>query len=351
MAPPPLSIAGRPVGPGHPCLVIAEAGVNHNGHVDLAHQLVAAAAGACADAVKFQTWDTDKLVTRDARMADYQKENLGHERSQYDMLRALELSHAAFRDIQKQTAAHNIMFLSTPDEEDSADFLDGLGVPAIKIGSGEVTNLPFLAHVARKGRPIVLSTGMADLGEVERAVRTIEGEGNTQLVLLHCVSCYPADPADCNLRALDTLAAAFGYPVGFSDHTLGSEVALAAVARGACVLEKHLTLDTGLPGPDHKASLDPSGFGALVRAVRLVESALGDGRKRPRPAELPTKAVVQKALVVARPLEAGTRLRATDLVLRRTDGGLPSACLPLVVGRELVRALSAHEVVRWEALR
>jgi N,N'-diacetyllegionaminate synthase len=325
--------------------------VNHNGDVALAHRLVDAAADAGADAVKFQTWDTDKLVTRDAQMADYQKENLGYEQSQYAMLRKLELPREAHRPLQERAAARGIMFLSTPDEEDSADFLDELGVPAVKIGSGEVTNLPFLAHIARKGRPIILSTGMADLGEVEQAVREIEAAGNTQLVLLHCVSCYPAAPADCNLRAMDALASAFGYPVGFSDHTLGYEVALAAVARGACVLEKHLTLDTGMPGPDHKASLDPAAFRDLIRAVRTVEAALGDGRKRPRPVELPTKAVVQKSLVAARPLGAGTRLRAADLVLRRSAGGLPSASLPLVVGRELVRALEEHEVVRWEALR
>ncbi|MBA4067510.1 MAG: N-acetylneuraminate synthase [Isosphaera sp.] len=344
-------MAGRPVGPGHPCLVIAEAGVNHNGDPALARRLVGAAADAGADAVKFQTWDTDRLVTRAARMADYQKRNTGTERSQYDMLRELELPRAAHRPLRDHAADRGAVFLSTPDEEDSADFLAGLGVPAFKVGSGEVTNLPFLAHVARHGRPVILSTGMADLGEVERAVRAVEDAGNTQLVLLHCVSCYPAEPADCNLRALDALAAAFGYPVGFSDHTLGSEVALAAVARGACVLEKHLTLDTTLPGPDHAASLDPAAFRALVQSVRTVEAALGDGRKRPRPAELPTKAVVQKSLVAARPLGAGARLRADDLVLRRSSGGLPPGSLPLVVGRELARDLGEHEAVSWEALR
>jgi N-acetylneuraminate synthase len=346
-----VNLGGRPVGPGRPCFVLAEAGVNHNGDVRLALRLVEAAKQAGADAVKFQTWVTDKLVTPDARMADYQARNLGRARSQYEMLKELELSYDDFRAVKDHADRLGILFLSTPDEEDSADFLGALGVPAFKVGSGEVTNLPFLCHVARKGKPVILSTGMSTLGEVEAAVRAVEEAGNRQLVLLHCVSAYPADPADCNLRAMDTLAAAFGYPVGFSDHTPGTEIAQAAAARGACVLEKHLTLDKALPGPDHQASLDPAEFAALVRGVRTVETALGDGRKQPTPGELETKQRVQKSLVTTRALRPGDRLTPADVTLRRSDGGLPAAYLPLVLGRTVAREVPAGRALCPDDLR
>jgi N-acetylneuraminate synthase len=346
-----VELAGRAVGPGQPCFIIAEAGVNHNGDPRLAERLVDAAREAGADAVKFQTWVTEKLVTPDARLAEYQARNLGQSPSQYAMLKQLELGHDDFRRIKAHADRRGILFLSTPDEEDSADFLEELGVPAFKVGSGEVTNLPFLRHLARKGRPLILSTGMSTLGEVEAAVGAVEAAGNRGLVLLHCVSAYPAEPADCNLRAIDTLAAAFGCPAGFSDHTLGTEVAVAAAARGACVLEKHLTLDTQLPGPDHRASLDPREFAALVRAVRTVERALGDGAKRPTPAELETKKLVQKTIVAARRVRAGERLTADALALRRAGAGLPAAYLPLVLGRAVNRELDANQALTGDLLQ
>jgi sialic acid synthase SpsE len=235
----------------------------------------------------------------------------------------------------------SILFLSTPDEEDSADFLAGMGVAALKIGSGEVTNLPYLRHAAGLGRPIILSTGMSSLAEVEAAVRTIEAAGNQALVLLHCVSNYPADAGDCNLRAMQTLAQAFGVPVGFSDHTLGIEVAVAAVALGAQVIEKHLTLDKSLPGPDQAASLVPEEFAAMVKAIRSVERALGDGIKRPTGDELATKRVVQKSWVAARNLSAGQRLEPGDVMLRRGEPGLAPADLKWVIGRQLRQDLAA----------
>jgi N,N'-diacetyllegionaminate synthase len=345
-----IRVADRLIGPGHPCFVVAEAGVNHNRDVELGKRLVDAALDVGADAVKFQTWVTEKLVARDAPTAPYQARTLGGEPSQFEMLKALELGYDAFRELKEYAEGRGILFFSTPDEEDSADFLDQLGVPLFKLSSAEIPSIPFLRHVARKDRPIILSTGMATLGEVEAAVRAIEEEGNRELILLQCVSAYPSDPADSNLRAMDTLASAFGYPVGFSDHTLGTEVAVAAVARGACLLEKHLTLDRGLPGPDHEASLDPEAFAAMVRAVRTVERALGDGVKRPVAAEAETAPVLRKSLVTARPLLAGEPIGSEDVSLRRTSNGLPPSALPQFLGRRLKRDLPENEPLTLDAL-
>ena len=340
-----VSIGARRIGEGEPCFVIAEAGVNHNGDPALAHRLISAAKRAGADAVKFQTWITEKLVTPEARMAEYQVANTGRAESQFDMLKRLELSHEQFTELKAACDRESILFLSTPDEQDSADFLESLGVPLFKIGSGEVTNLPYLHYVACKGRPIILSTGMSTLDEVRVAVRALEAEGLREIVLLHCVSQYPASAADCNLRALDTLREAFGYPVGFSDHTMSPVISLAAVARGACVIEKHLTLDRNLPGPDHRASLEPDEFAAMVAGIRTVESALGDGIKRPTPAELETRRVVQRSIVAARDLPSGHRLELSDLSLLRASGGLPPSELETVAGRVLRCARKAGALI------
>ena len=340
-----IDIAGRAVGPGQPCFIIAEAGVNHNGSLELAKRLVDVAQEAGADAVKFQTWVTEKLMVPDAELAEYQRRNIGEDRTQFEMAKQLELSYDQFREIKAYSDDKGILFFSTPDEEDSADFLEELGVPVFKIGSGEVTNLPFLHHIALKDKPIILSTGMSAIGEVEAAVRTIEETKNEQLVLLHCVSNYPAGPAECNLRAMDTLRTAFHYPTGFSDHTLGIEITIAAVARGACVLEKHFTLDNGLPGPDHAASLDGEELKELVRAVRVVETALGTGRKWPTQAEMKTKQIVQKTIVAAHDIPMAKLLEADDLALRRASGGLPPRYLDLLIGRNTRCTIKANQVV------
>jgi N-acetylneuraminate synthase/N,N'-diacetyllegionaminate synthase len=345
-----MEIPGRKIGYDHPCFIIAEAGVNHNGDVKLAKRLVDAAAAAGADAVKFQTWITEKLLTPEAELAEYQRRNISREISQFEMLKQLELSQYAFREIKRHAAEQGILFFSTPDEEDSADFLDHLGVALFKIGSGEVTNLPYLRHVAWKERPIILSTGMSTLGEVEAAVRAIEETGNRQLCLLHCVSEYPADPADCNLRAMDTLSAAFGYPVGFSDHTVGIDIAIAAVARGACVIEKHFTLSKDMEGPDHKASLDTSELARMVRSIRIVESSLGDGKKRPSAPELRTRALVQKRIVTARHLSQGEIISESDVLLRRAGSGVEASSLSSVIGRITRCSIPAHSGIEWAML-
>jgi N-acetylneuraminate synthase len=331
------------------CFVIAEAGVNHNGDVGLAKELVDAAAAAGADAVKFQTWRTEKVVAAGAPLAAYQA--TGSDDDQFALLKKLELGDDAFVEIAAHAAERGILFLSTPDDEESADFLAELDVPLFKIGSAEVTNLPYLRYVGEKGKPLILSTGMANLAEVERAVEALEEAGVRDLALLHCVSSYPSDPRDSNLRAMATMRAAFGYPVGFSDHTLGSEVALAAAALGACILEKHLTLSVDLEGPDHQASLEPDEFAGLISAVRLVEGALGDGRKRPTAAEAETKLVVRRRVLAGKGIAAGTQLTDADLVLRRAGVGAFAEELPTLVGRVLTRDVAAGGPITRDDVR
>ncbi len=345
-----FEIANRIIGPGQPCFVIAEAGVNHNGSLLLARQLIDAAVEAGADAVKFQTFRTEALVTADAPMARYQQDNTGATESQFTMLKRLELDVDAHRELIEYCRARAILFLSTPFDEGSADLLDELGVSAFKIPSGEVTNLPFLAHVARKGRPLILSTGMCTLGEVETAVAAIRAAGDPPLSLLHCVSNYPATPASSNLRAMHTMAVAFDVPVGFSDHTLGIEVALASVALGACILEKHLTLDCNLPGPDHKASLEPGSLKALVLGVHKVELALGHGRKEPAPDEADTAAVARKSLVAAAHIGAGTVLTGEMVAIKRPGTGLPPSMRDILVGRVVREDLAPGTVFTREML-
>lgn len=346
-----IDIAGRPVGDGHPCFVIAEAGVNHNGSPDLARQLIDAAAEAGADAVKFQSFHAEVLATASAPKAPYQVETTGAAGTQLEMLRALELDGTVFADLCGYCETRRIRFLSTPFDEESADMLAGLGVPAFKISSGELTNVQLLAHVARFGKPLIVSTGMASMSEVETAVRTVRAAGGTQLALLQCVSSYPAAPRDVNLRAMATLRATFGCPTGYSDHTDGIAVGLAAAALGACIIEKHLTLDRRMPGPDHRASLEPDAFRAFVTAIRDVEASLGDGCKRPVASEEAVALAARRSLVAARPIPQGTVLTASMLVARRPGHGITPAALADVVGRQTRRAIEAGSVLTWEMLQ
>ena len=329
----PIVVAGRKIGAADSCFVIAEAGVNHNGRLDLALKLVDAAVAARADAVKFQTFKTERLVTRAAPKADYQKAATRARESQFAMLKKLELSEQAHLKLFAYCRQRGIVFLSSPFDEASADFLYELGVPAFKIGSGELTNLPLLEHIACKKRPIVLSTGMAGLREVETAVRAIRRAGNDQIVLLHCVTQYPADPSTVNLRAMETMRKKFNVPVGFSDHTRGIEAAIGAAALGAAVIEKHFTLDRKMPGPDQRASLEPRELAAMVYAIRIVQVALGDGRKKPQAAELKVAAVARKSLVAARAIRKGARLQKADIAIKRPGTGLPPSQSRAVLGR------------------
>ena len=344
-----IQIAGHAIGPGHPCFIIAEAGVNHNGRVELAKKLVDAAVLSGADAVKFQTFRAEKVVSPVAPQAEYQAVNTGVVESQLDMVRKLELPFEAFGELAHHCRGQGIVFLSTPFDEESVDFLDSIGVPAFKIPSGEITNLEFVDHVARKQKPVILSTGMADLEEVRRAVHTIRAS-NPQVVVLHCVSNYPARASSINLRAMLTMARELEVAVGYSDHSMGIEIPMAAVALGATVLEKHFTLDRGLPGPDHVASLEPAELRAMVEGIRKVESALGDGRKAPAPEELATARVARCSLVAARDIEAGAVLTVEDIAVLRPGVGLPPSMRLQLVGQKALREIAAGTVFTLEML-
>jgi N-acetylneuraminate synthase len=342
-----LDIAGRKVGPGLPCYVIAEAGINHNGSLERALQLIDAAAEARADAVKFQTFKTIRLVSATAPQAAYQQRNTGSTETQREMLQRMELSPEDHRKLLAHCQRRGIQFLSTPFDDESADLLDELNVPAFKISSGDVTNLPFLEYVAAKGKPMIVSTGMCSLGEVETAVETLERAG-AEFALLHCVSNYPADPQDVNLRALHTLAAAFDAPTGYSDHTLGTCVSVASVALGACIVEKHFTLDRKLPGPDHLASLEPAELKVMVRDIRIIEQALGSGRKQPAASERNTAEVARKSLVAAQDIPPGTVFTKELIAIKRPGAGLPPAMRAHVLNRTARRHIPEGSLIRLE---
>ncbi len=346
-----LRLGDHSVGLGEPCFVIAEAGVNHNGDLDLALRLVDAAADAGADAVKFQTFSAHRLATATAPKATYQRETTDAGESQREMLRRLELPARDYDTILRRCRERGLLFLSSPFDEESADFLVGLGVAALKIPSGELTNLPFLEHVSGCGLPLILSTGMATLTEVETAVDVIQGGGAPPVILLHCVSSYPAPAAEANLRAMATMSSGLGLLTGYSDHTRGHAVALAAVALGAHVLERHLTLDRDLPGPDQRASLEPEEFAELIRDIRTVEAALGDGVKRRMPSEEDTAAVARKSIVAARDLPAGTVLDVSMLRMRRPGTGLSPSMRSDVVGRTLDVEVREGTLLELEMLR
>ena len=323
---------------------IAEAGVNHNGDLGLALQLVDIAHRAGADAVKFQTFRADAISAPEAPMADYQRTRDGAA-SQAEMLRRLELPHADFARIADHCRALGIEFMSSPFDLDSAAMLAGIGMTKFKLASGEITNAPFVRGVARlaadHGGSVILSTGMSTLDEVAEAVGWIEAEGNPGLTILHCVSNYPAPAKDANLRAMDTLAQAFGRPIGWSDHTLGDAVSLAAVARGATVVEKHFTLDKALAGPDHAMSMSPDELAGLIAGVRAVEASLGDGIKRPVEAEREIMTVARRSLFSARDIPAGAVVTAEDVIALRPGNGISPARQGDVVGRTTVRMIPA----------
>ncbi len=346
-----LDIAGRRVGDGQPCFIVAEAGVNHNGRLELARQLIEAARDAGADAVKFQTYRTEQLVAPDAPKAAYQRLGADRAESQFDMLKRLEMSPEMHRDLMEHARACGILFLSAAFDMQSAELLDSLGVPAHKIPSGEITNLPLVRRTARTGKPMIVSTGMSTLDEVADAVAAIRREGNEKVALLHCTSGYPAEPKEANLRAMRTLRATFGLPVGFSDHNPGPNISLAAVALEACIIEKHFTLRRELPGPDQAASLEPKELALLVRSIRDIEAALGDGVKRPMPGEAETAVVARKSLFAARDIPAGARLAAEMIALLRPGTGIPPGRLEDVLQRTARRAIAAGEMLREDMLQ
>lgn len=315
------------------CLIIAEAGVNHNGELDLALKLCDAAKEAGADVVKFQTWKTEKIITQNVSQAEYQVTNTGIEETQYEMLKKLELSYDDFRKIKKHCDEIGILFSSTADEEESLDFLIELGIPFIKIGSGDIGNIPYLRYMGRKKMPIFLSTGMSSLADVDISINALREGGATDISLLHCTTNYPCPYEDVNLRAMLTLQDAFHLPVGYSDHTMGKDVAISAVTLGASIIEKHFTLDCHMEGPDHAASTEPAEFAELVKSIRRVESFLGDGIKRATVAEKEISKVVTKRIVASKVIECGEIFSENNLCVKRNDVGMKASQWDLVINR------------------
>lgn len=328
-------------------LIIAEAGVNHNGDLDLAKRLIDAAAEAGADLVKFQTFSANRQVTKVAAKADYQLQATGNTESQQEMLRRLELSEAMHRELIEHCAIRKIGFFSTGFDIESVDLLVKLGQDHFKIPSGEITNLPYLRHIGQLGKTVILSTGMASLGEIEAAIEVLEQAGTPRpaITVLHCTTEYPTPMSEVNLRAMQSIRNAFKVAVGYSDHTQGIEVAIAAVAMGAAVIEKHFTLDRNLPGPDHQASLEPAELAAMVAAIRNIEIALGDGVKRLTPSEAKNKPVARKSLVASRAIKAGEVFSADNLTAKRPGTGLSPMYWDTILGKQARRDFAEDELI------
>ena len=328
-------------------LIIAEAGVNHNGDLALARQLIDVAAVAGADLVKFQTFTADRLATRAAQKADYQNRTTTSTESQHEMLSRLELTDAMHHELIAHCATRKIGFFSTGFDIESVDLLVRHGQNHFKIPSGEITNLPYLRHIGRLGKSVILSTGMANLGEIEAAIDALEAAGTPRamLTVLHCTTEYPTPMAEVNLRAMLSIHAAFGVAVGYSDHTQGIEVAIAAVAMGATVIEKHFTLDRNLPGPDHKASLEPAELNAMVAAIRNIEVALGDGIKRLTTSEARNRPVVRKSLVASRAIKSGALFTAENITAKRPATGISPMRWDEVIGKTALRDFGPDELI------
>lgn len=326
--------------------IIAEAGVNHNGRLDLALQLCDAAKEAGVDAIKFQTWKTELIISKNTEMADYQKKNLGNDDSQYDMLKKLELSYDNFRLIKDYCDNIGIQFLSTADETESLDFLCELGMPLIKLGSGEISNIPYLRYCAKKNMPLIISTGMCNLSDVATAFDVLTEAGAKDITLLHCTTNYPCPMDEVNLRAMQTLKDAFKCKVGYSDHTMGTEIPIAAVAMGADIIEKHFTLDQNMEGPDHKASLEPQELKYMVDCIRNIEVALGDGIKRPNASEVEISKVVLKSIVAKTPVKKGDTLTSDNITIKRAGNGIPAAHWDMIVGTKALHDFDIDEPIR-----
>lgn len=325
-------------------LIIAEIGVNHNGDVSTARKMIEIAKECGADIVKFQTFNTDALTSKFAKMAEYQKKNLGEEKSQKDMLKSLALSYDDFKELAEYCKKVGIMFLSTPFDIGSVHFLNSLQ-DIWKIPSGEITNYPYLVEIAKTGKKVILSTGMSTIDEVEEALKVLKTNGATDITLLHCTTDYPAPLENVNLKAMLTLKEKFGCPVGYSDHTKGIEVSVAAVAMGATVIEKHFTLDRNMPGPDHKASLEPNELKELVDAIRNVEKAIGDGNKKPTESELQNRNVARKSIVALKAIKKGELLSEDNLTTKRPGNGISPMRWNEIIGTSAKRDYEEDELI------
>ncbi len=341
-----VKIADRLIGNSEPCFIIAEAGVNHNGNINLAKKLIDVAKEAGADAVKFQTFKAEELLTKTAGKAKH----IEGELSFFEMVKRLELGKKELQQIAEHAKRKGIIFLSTPTGEESVDLLSDLGVPAYKIASGDITNIPLLRYVAREKLPIILSTGMANLGEIEEALNAIYASGNKEVILLHCVASYPTPLEEVNLRVIETLKQAFQVPVGFSDHTVSTVVPIVAVVLGASIIEKHFTLDKNLPGPDHKASASPDELRQIVHGIREFELASGSPIKKATKSEESTKLAFRRSIVARTHIPKGTKIKAPMLSFKRPAGGVSPQYVDSVIGKEAKSDIEPDQIIKWDML-
>ncbi len=345
-----VTIGNKSLNSDSDVFIIAEAGVNHNGELAIAKKLIDAAVNVKADAIKFQTFIAEDLVTANTPMAEYQEKNIQSKSTQYEMLKKLELKLEDFVTLKEYCDQRNIIFLSTPHTGGKViDLLDKL-LPAFKIGSGDLTNLPFLADIAKRKKPMILGTGMSTLAEVQDAVKIIEKTGNKDIILLHCTTNYPCPFEEVNLNALVTLASKFPYLVGYSDHTLGPQVAIMATTLGASVIEKHFTLDKTMPGPDHKASANPEEMRELIKQCRLVRTILGSSEKKPNLSEMRNIPIVRKSLFFSKDLPLGHLLEAGDFKIQRPGTGIPSSNLHKFIGKRLLNNVSSGQIVSYDCI-
>jgi N,N'-diacetyllegionaminate synthase len=328
-------------------LIIAEAGVNHNGDINMAKKLIDIAAKAGADLVKFQTFNADRLVTHGAAKADYQILATNNSESQHGMLRKLELTESMHHELIAHCTSQNIGFFSTGFDVESINLLVGLGQELFKIPSGEITNLPYLQHIGKLKKTVILSTGMSNMEEIEAAINVLEksGTNRSKITVLHCTTAYPVPMSDVNLRAMQSIQNKFNVAVGYSDHTLGVEIPIAAVALGATVIEKHFTTDRPQPGPDHKASLEPLELKSMIDGIRNVEKALGDGIKRLMPSEITNLPIARKSIVASQPIKAGVLFTEDNLTAKRPGTGISPMDWSKLIGRTAIRDYLADELI------
>lgn len=345
-----ISIGNKKIGDGEPCFIIAEAGVNHNGDLRCAKKLIDAAYEAHADAVKFQTFKAENLVTWDAKKAEYQEKNDSATTTQFQMLKNLEFSEADFKKLSSHAKKRGIAFLSTAFDDASLDLLIRLHVPVFKIPSGEITNFPLIGKIAREKKPVILSTGMSTMEEVKKAVNCLQEQGCRDIIILHCTTSYPAPLESVNLRVLDTLRDEFHFPIGYSDHTEGILVPIAAVARGACVIEKHFTLDRTLPGPDHAASLEPDELKKMIKAIRDVEIAMGDGVKKMQTCEICNRDVVRKSIVALNEITQGSKISKNMITLKRPGTGVGPKHFEKLIGKTAKCKIKKDTVITWNMI-
>lgn len=345
-----IRIGDRLLGEDEPTFIVAEIGVNHNGNLRVAKKLIDAAKESDAEAVKFQAYRTERIVTKYAEKARYQKEATDPRKSQYNMLKKLELKAEDIRELHRYAKKRNIIFLSSAFDKESVDLLDSLDVPAFKVASGEITNFPLLRHIAEKKRPIILSTGLSMLDEIQEALNVIREKGVEDVILLHCVTSYPAKAEEVNLKVMNLLRRSFGFPVGLSDHTLGIAVPVAATVLGAVLIEKHFTLDRNLPGPDHHASLEPIEFEQMVTAIREVERALGNGVKKLTATEEEIKKVARRSIVAKVRIPKGTIIREDMLDYKRPGTGLEPKDSNKIVGKKAKKDIEVDELITFEKI-